>query len=960
MLNIMRFWAVVFPLIFHFGPVAFGQAVDEAKGNRWVDSVMARLSVDEKIAQLLMVPVKAGNVSPAQLNWINRNHPGAVLITGGDEVACREMLKGLQSESPVPMLAAIQSDWGPGQVLHDALQMPKPMVLAAAGSDSLAFMAGRYVGRKLRDIGIHMSISVNADIDVPKQGSLAAARYYSNDPGVLKRITGAWIRGLKRESILPILKHLPGEKESVYIDVYRSTLNVASDQEDSFRVFRELLNSGADGLLTSWLHYSVKSGVRSEPAPLSGKFISEVIRGTTGPDRLVIGENSFLGQLQGNSKSHVSRTAFALGYDLIIVDNNPAQALEEIRNLLRQDKQLHDDLDNRVRRILKAKFRSVMAAPPESSPATTEDQRHANALAAAIREQAITVIRNSASRLPVKNLTARRFMYVRFGENTYAEGLQMFLNYAPFHEIRVRSIRDTVLLANISPEDVVVTDHTDTDNPSLSALGQWLNRLDRRCSLIVVHYGNPYELLNVRNCTSVVEGYDREETQFFIPQMIFGALPGKGKIPVLAENLPASTIQTAKLGRISFGLPEQSGMSSNALQQIDSIVWSAIEDGATPGARVLAVRRGRVVLDRSYGWHTYEKKEEVNAGTIYDLASVTKVTATLQAVMHLHDQGLVDLEKKASVYLPELKGTNKQDFTLKDILTHQAGLWPFLPFWSRTMKDSVWLPKYYSVEKRSGYELPVSENLFASNVMRDSLWAWILRARISESKEREPFRYKYSDMGFYILQHLTESLLAQPMDEFLERKIYGPIGATTMGYLPLRRFPASSIAPTEDDRLFRKSLLRGYVHDQGAAMHGGVAGHAGLFSTALDLAKMGQMWLQGGSYGGEQYFRPSTVQLFTRRQFQSSRRGLGWDRPTSGSEGPTSASVSSSTFGHTGFTGTCIWVDPVQDLVYVFLSNRVHPDMNNSKLINGNVRPRVQEVLYQAIKAFEVENPSLF
>lgn len=267
---------------------------------------------------------------------------------------------------------------------------------------------------------------------------------------------------------------------------------------------------------------------------------------------------------------------------------------------------------------------------------------------------------------------------------------------------------------------------------------------------------------------------------------------------------------------------------------------------------------------------------------------------------------------------------------------------------------------FYSTEKKPGYELPVSENLFAANSMRDSLWAWILRAKISEQKDREPFRYKYSDMGFYILQRLSERLLNKSLDEFLQQEIYEPIGAVAMSYLPLRRFPASSIAPTEDDRLFRKSLLRGYVHDQGAAMHGGVAGHAGLFGTALDLAKMGQMWLQEGTYGNDRFFQPSTLQLFTRRQFRSSRRGLGWDKPAGGSEGPTSASASAETFGHTGFTGTCIWVDPEHELVYVFLSNRVHPDMNNNKLISGNIRPRVQEVLYRAIKAFEVENHSLF
>jgi CubicO group peptidase (beta-lactamase class C family) len=324
----------------------------------------------------------------------------------------------------------------------------------------------------------------------------------------------------------------------------------------------------------------------------------------------------------------------------------------------------------------------------------------------------------------------------------------------------------------------------------------------------------------------------------------------------------------------------------------------------------------------------------------------------------MHEKGMIDVYKKLSVYLPELKATNKEDFTIKDILTHQAGLWPFLPFWAETVKDSSIIKKYYSRQPTEDFPFPVAENLFATKAMKDSLWQWIIKAKIRDKVSRTPYDYRYSDMGFYMLQHLAEKMLNMPMEDFLQKNIYQPIGASTMGYLPLRKFQMANVAPTEDDKLFRKELLVGYVHDQGAAMHGGIAGHAGLFSNANDLAKMGQLWLNGGNYGGVPFLKPETLNYFTQKQYETSRRGLGWDKPTiSYWDGPTSYHASAKTFGHTGFTGTCVWVDPEFNLVYIFLSNRVYPDMTNNKILNANIRPRIQEVIYKSIFEYCSRNP---
>jgi len=269
------------------------------------------------------------------------------------------------------------------------------------------------------------------------------------------------------------------------------------------------------------------------------------------------------------------------------------------------------------------------------------------------------------------------------------------------------------------------------------------------------------------------------------------------------------------------------------------------------------------------------------------------------------------------------------------------------------MKDSLYLPEFYNRIETDNYPLAVAPDLFAARGMKDSLWQWVIRAKIVDKRGRVPYDFRYSDMGFYIMQHLAEKLLHQSIDAYVSKNLYEPIGAYTTGFVPLRRFPPERIAPTEDDKLFRKHLLIGYVHDQGAAMQGGIAGHAGLFSSAGDLAKLGQMWLQGGRYGGRRYFKQETIDLFTSKQYETSRRGLGWDKSIlSDPDGTTSVYSSRRTFGHTGFTGTCIWVDPVFNLVYVFLSNRVYPVMTNNKILSANIRPRIQEVIYKSIFSY--------
>ena len=697
------------------------------------------------------------------------------------------------------------------------------------------------------------------------------------------------------------------------------------------------------------------------PASISQIFISEMLKNKIGFQGLTFTDIPYLQTLVAKKRGgEIETLAFEVGNDVLIAPQNLSAAVKKIRKLIKKNPVLLTRLNASVKKILSAKFDAGLA---ENRFITSDNLMlrlytpEAQLFRHQLAEASVTVVRNGAGLIPIKTLENKHFVFLSMGKEEQNEFNHYLSEYAPVRTLTVQTLSDTLgLAAKLHDKDVVIIGLLPSASGFQKSIIPMIKKWTAQKEVILCHFGNPGELKDWDGIPTLIEAYtDKDLMPKVAAQIIFGGMSAHGVLPMsISDSISAGFgIITSTYDRLSYSLPEAAGMSSRALAKIESIAREAIEIKATPGCRVLVAKDGKVVYDRSFGWQTYENKIPVTDETIYDLASLTKVSATLQAVMFMQEKGLIDINKKVSVYLPELKGSNKKDLILKDILTHQGGLWPFLPFWAQTMKDSLYLPEYYSQTESAEYPFQVSKNLFASRSIKDSLWQWIMNAKIVDKPNRTPYDYRYSDMAFYMMQHLAEKLLNQPMQDFLEQNIYEPIGAYTTGYLPLRKFPENRIAPTEDDKLFRKSLLTGYVHDQGAAMHGGIAGHAGLFSTANDLAKLGQMWLQGGRYGRHQYFKPQTLEIFTQKQYENSRRGLGWDKPVLGDpDGPTSIYASQKTFGHTGFTGTCIWVDPAFNLVYVFLSNRVYPSMTNNKILNANIRPRIQDVIYESIFTF--------
>ena len=920
------------------------------KKKQWIDSVFQTLGEEEKIGQLFVIPMSSyakANEIENLFSSVNRQHPGGVIITSGGPVGTTNLVNQLQKESDIPLLVMMDAENGPGNVLDSLIQFPKPLALGALSNDSLIFSLGKEIARHMKLIGANVNLAPNADIDVITRSPFG---FYGNDRLAVSSKVNFLVDGLQQSGIIAVAKHTSlSEEDQNFIKQQLDTL--------TFYPFDQLIKVGIKGINTSHLHFSTLDKKKAIPASVSQLFVSDILKKQLGFNGLTITEIPYIQSISSKSKNESERLAFEIGNDLLLNPSNLSDAIKRIQASLKRNNTLKLQLDNSVKRILAAKYDAGLAH--RESLNTDNLIKRINTDKAKtfnydLTTSFITVARNQSELIPIENLEGKKFASLSIGQGDIDPFNTYLNNYAQFDLFHAVDLSKTIEIEEqLNNYDILIISLYFLKPAEKNGWIEWMNKIVEKQKTIVISFGNPYDLTGLKKPEALILSFtNASPAPQQTAQVIFGTQQAKGITPVAIENLfnRGDGIPNKLLDRLGYGTPEQVGMNSQTLERIDAVVQQAMDSAATPGCNIIVARNGKIVFNKSYGWKTYDSLERTTPQTIYDLASITKVAATLQTVMFMHEKNIIDVNKKLSVYLPELKNTNKKDFIIKDILTHQAGLWPYLPYWLQTMEDSTLLPDYYSKVQNTEYPFPVAKDLFATKVMKDSLWQWIINAKIREKKPKTPYDYTYSDMGFYMMQRLAERMLNQPMQDFLTQNFYDPIGAATTGFLPLERFPESQIAPTEVDQQFRGSMLVGYVHDQGAAMHGGIAGHAGLFSNATDLAKLAQMWLQKGSYGGHQYFKPETIELFTQKQYDSNRRGLGWDKPTvSEWNGPTSLYASPKTFGHTGFTGTAVWVDPEFDLVFVFLSNRVYPDMFNTKLLTGNIRPRIQDIIYQSI-----------
>ncbi|GGK66154.1 glycoside hydrolase family 3 N-terminal domain-containing protein [Rufibacter glacialis] len=962
-----------------FGPKGRGNVTVQEQ--RWVDSVYQTLTPDQRLGQLFMVAAYS-NKSQSHVreieHLITQYGIGGVMFMQGGPVRQAHLTNRYQSISKVPLLVAIDAEWGLDMRLDSSMHFAKQMTLGALPDDHYVYLMGREIALKLKRMGIHVNFSPVVDVNSNPKNPVIGNRSFGENKEKVTARSIAYIKGLQDHGIIAVAKHFPGHGDTdadSHFSLPVLTHDMARLTEVELYPFKRSFDAGVMGVMVAHLHVPKLDSIANRAATLSPYLVNNLLKGQMQYEGLVFTDAlNMKGVTRYHKPGEVDALALKAGNDVLLFSEDVPKAIATIKKALADSTITEREIEVSVRKMLHAKY---WAGLNQYSPVDVKNLSQdlsrpvSQVLQQQLYEQAATVVVNKQDLLPFRVLDTTEFASVAVGASLNNTLTQTLDKYAPFRKFAVtsRTAPDSVyagILRNLAGIDVVVVSlHNLTNNPnnnfnlSGNALG-FIRTLQRDPSkkVVVVVMGNAYSLKNFENSNWLVCGYeDNEVSRKVIPQILFGALPAIGRLPVTASPKfkAGDGITTPSLSRLKYSLPESVGMNSTTLKKIDNIALEAIAYAATPGCQVLVVKDGTVVLEKAYGFYTYDRSQPVTEKTIYDLASITKVAATLQAVMFLKDQGQLKLDEKLVTYLPELKGSNKANLTVRDVLLHQAGLVAFIPFWTKTFKDGKLNPLYYDSLPSEAYPNLVVPGVYSNNRLEDSVWKWVVKSdlvgkRVANGK----FEYRYSDLGLHLMKRVAERLLNQPLPDFLAQNFYAPLGASTLTYNPLDKFLKEQIAPTAPGSQFKADVpLQGTVHDGNAALLGGKAGHAGLFSNANDLAILMQMDLQNGNYGGQQYFKGPVVTEFSQNGSKISRRGLGWDKPEPEGNGPTSDLAPLSTFGHTGFTGTGAWIDPENNIIYIFLSNRVYPDSENDKLLKYNIRTRIHDVVYQSL----VPNP---
>ncbi len=547
--------------------------------------------------------------------------------------------------------------------------------------------------------------------------------------------------------------------------------------------------------------------------------------------------------------------------------------------------------------------------------------------------------------IPVTKLAEKKFASINLGFD-YQVSFDSLLNkYADVKSLSAKKYADSSTYNDLADDlkyyttiIITITDQLANDGKTLN----FINDVAKHKQVILAVFGNGKALNSFDNLSAPIvwSAQNTEEAAMVVPQIIFGGIAAQQTLSkgYSGKYTVGSGYKTA-VTRLKYTVPEDAGVNTEDLLEVDKIAKEAIAGKATPGVVVLVAKDGKVIYNKAFGSHTYDNTIADKVTDIFDLASVTKVTATTPTVMRLVEQGKLKLDTNIGYYIPKARNTPMNNINVREVMLHQAGFIPYIPFHNFVKEGD------YSRDSSAAFPTKVADRYYIKKgFFSDFMWPKMLNSPIKTRGS-----YVYSDISMYVMQDIVEHISQKPEEQYVIDNFYSPLGMHSTGYLPRNRFAKEQIVPTEDDQIFRKTLLEGYVHDQGAALKGGVAGHAGLFGSANDLAIYYQLMLNKGTYGGEQYFKPETVEMFTTKQSNVSRRGLGFDRwdPDASKKYP-SELASSQTFGHTGYTGIGVWVDPSRGLVYIFLSNRVNPTVSEN-LGRMNIRPRIQDAINRAI-----------
>ncbi|WP_127138971.1 glycoside hydrolase family 3 N-terminal domain-containing protein [Flagellimonas oceanensis] len=961
------------PLLLFICLQSFGQdnplvVKDSVAQMAWVENRYANLSLEERIGQLFMVSVASNQGKTAAdriKDLIKEEGIGGVIFLVGGPVQQARLTNEYQEASKVPLLIGSDAEWGMAMRLDSTYAFPWNMTLGAIQDSTIVEKVGYQIGKHAKRLGVHINFAPDLDVNNNPKNPIIGNRSFGEDPKNVAQKGRAFVRGMERAGVLSSGKHFPGHGDTA-TDSHTSLpiINSSLERLDSIELypFKKTMEAGLSSTMVAHLDVPSLEPREGHPSTLSKSIITGVLKNQLGFEGLVITDALNMKAVSEFApEGKVELEAFLAGNDMLLMPENVLKAKETFVQAYNEGLITEERLSESVKKILMAKYKAGLydykPVKLENLVADLNGVENDVVYEQAI-EGAITVAKNNFSLMPIKKLDNKKIAYVHFGDDSGSVFHESLNKYFKVTHIKAKDIAEYKKeLANYNL--VIIGFHKDNSSPwkgykfSENELF-WLEEISRlrTSNTILALFARPYAMLDVLNFDTmdgVVVGYQNSEiAQEKVAEVIFGAIGATGKLPVSAHGeFPVGTgLDVAPIQRMGYSIPERVGMSSELLAEVDTLVNDGLDSLMFPGAQVLIARRGKVIYNKNFGKPTYQSKDSITEESIYDLASLTKILSTLPMIMKMEEEGEIALNDTFKDLIPEYADTDLKDVSVLKALSHYGRLPSWIAFYLDTLnKERKPSSEFYRQNPSEAFPYKVAEHLYLTRSYKDSIYNRIGRQSLKSN------RYRYSDVGYYVFKEYIEKTYQKPIDELIDEFLYQPMGLQRTTFNPLKKFSKETIVPSEEDDYYRYQTVQGYVHDMGAAMQGGVGGHAGLFSTANEVAKIMQMYLQDGYYGGERFFNARTVKRFNTCYFcnKNVRRGVGFDKPQLEESGPTCGCVSRKSFGHSGFTGTYTWADPDEEIVYVFLSNRTYPSATNTLLIKSGLRTRIQQAIYDSI-----------
>ena len=933
---------------------------------KWVDSVYSSMTLNQKVGQLFVVQAvsnKGISHKTKILDEITSNRVGGIIFSNGSAEEQVKLTNLYQEMSDIPLLIGMDAEWGLSMRLDSTFSFPWNMTLGAISDNELIKHVGNRIAAHCKRIGVNFNFAPVVDINTNPKNPIIGNRSFGESMQNVSSKSLSYMIGQQQMNILSSAKHFPGHGDTS-TDSHKSLPIINHKKERILNVelkpFKNLINNGLESVMIAHLEVPSLEKTRGLPSTLSFAIVTELLRYRLGFKGLIITDALEMKGLSSfKSKGNLDMLAFKAGNDILLMSENVSKGISSIINEYNTGSITEERLSYSVKKILKAKYKVGLN---KFSPISTYDlDNDLNSISDEILneklvENSLTVIKNKENIIPIKDLS-ERVGYLSFGNDSNTSFFSYLNKYSKVNylsNLDFTNVDDLISKYNT----IIIGIHANSNTPWKSYKIKkeeinLINHISKKVNVILNVFGSPYSLnsfKNIKHIKGVIISYQNSVVfQQKSAQLIFGAIDSKGILPVSIGKLfsVGEGIQIDHINRFSYGIPESVSLNSNKLKKVDSLANIAIDSTMTPGLQLLVAKNGKIIYEKSFGYLTYDKKIKVKNNTIYDLASLTKILVTLPIIMKLVENGTITLDTKLKELIPRYIDSNKSDKTIKEMLSHYSNLKSWIPFYKSTLDSLTKKPNslYYNSFYSNKFNIKVTDSLYLLSTYRDSINTQIKDSELNDEK------YKYSDLPYYIFKEYIENYYSKGLSDIINAQLFNKLGLANTSYFPKEITSINNIAPTEIDDYFRYQEIKGTVHDMGAAMQGGVGGHAGLFSNARDVAEIMQMYLQEGLYGNKKYFDKSTINLFNNCYYcdDDNRRGVGFDKPQIEGDGPTCGCISMDSFGHSGWTGTYTWADPEEKIVYVFLSNRSYPDSKENKLLNSNIRTDIQNLIYESI-----------